>query len=149
MIANDIALCSVPMNSWNIQPHLNSSGSTAIEHGHKYGGDGHSLGACNPSGLSCVHVHRCRSDCNKLDALFGSDLTPGIRPLCPVSMVDAPVQPNVFAYRMVQDDGAAPCHKNNLTTLAICKAEIRNAAQPGDIIIGVVSSTLAKASVAP
>jgi hypothetical protein len=63
--------------------------------------------------------------------------------------VDAPVQPNVFAYRMVHDDGAAPCHENGLSTLAICKAEIRNAAQPGDIIIGVVSSTLAKASIGP
>jgi hypothetical protein len=63
--------------------------------------------------------------------------------------VDAPVQPNVFVYRMVHDDGAAPCHENGLSTLAICKAEIRKTAQPGDIIIGVVSSTLAKASVAP
>jgi hypothetical protein len=50
---------------------------------------------------------------------------------------------------MVHDDGAAPCHENGLSTLAICKAEIRKTAQPGDIIIGVVSSTLAKASVAP
>jgi hypothetical protein len=55
----------------------------------------------------------------------------------------------VFVYRMVHDDGAAPCHENDLSTLAICKADIRNAAQPGDIIIGVVSSTLAKASVVP
>jgi hypothetical protein len=63
--------------------------------------------------------------------------------------VDAPLQPKLFVYRMVHDDGAAPCHDNGLSTLAICKAEIRKTAQPGDIIIGVVSSTLAKASVAP
>ena len=62
--------------------------------------------------------------------------------------VDAPLQSRLFVYRMVHDDGAAPCHANDLSTLAICKAEIRNAAQRGDIIIGVVSSTLAKSSVA-
>ncbi len=49
---------------------------------------------------------------------------------------------------MVHDDGAAPSHENGLTTLAICKAEIRNAAQIGDIIMGVVSNRLAKASAA-
>jgi hypothetical protein len=47
---------------------------------------------------------------------------------------------------MVHDDGGAPCHDGDVSTLAICKASIRNAALPGDIIIGMVSSTLAKAS---
>eukprot|EP01043_Picozoa_sp_COSAG02_P054141 COSAG02_NODE_6083_length_3814_cov_6.730283_1_plen_757_part_00 len=61
----------------------------------------------------------------------------------------AQVLPTVFAYRMVHDDGAAPCHDGGMSTLAICKADIRNAARIGDIIVGVVSSTLAKASVAP
>eukprot|EP01043_Picozoa_sp_COSAG02_P082514 COSAG02_NODE_20718_length_818_cov_0.746871_1_plen_235_part_00 len=60
--------------------------------------------------------------------------------------VDAPLQPKLFVYRMVHDDGAAPCHENGLTTLAICKAEIRNAAQIGDVIMGIVSNRLAKAS---
>ena len=63
--------------------------------------------------------------------------------------VDDPLQSKLYVYRMVHDDGAAPCHENGLSTLAICKAEIRKNAQPGDIIIGVVSSTLAKASAAP
>ena len=61
-------------------------------------------------------------------------------------MVDAPLQSKLFVYRMVHDDGAAPCHEGGLSTLAICKPVIRNAARSGDIIIGVVSSTLANAS---
>ena len=44
---------------------------------------------------------------------------------------------------MTHDDNAAPCHQNGLTSLAICKGQIRKTAKVGDIVIGLMSQKLA------
>lgn len=48
--------------------------------------------------------------------------------------MDAPGK--IYFYKMTHDTGAAPCAKNGLLTLAICKPRIRSAAVPGDVVFG-------------
>ena len=48
----------------------------------------------------------------------------------------------MFVYYMVHDDGAAPCTQDALTTLAICKKDIRLHARSGDVIVGLMSKQL-------
>lgn len=45
-------------------------------------------------------------------------------------------EPDIFVYKMVVDNGGAPCVEGNLLSLALCKPKIRQAAQPGALIFG-------------
>jgi hypothetical protein len=47
-----------------------------------------------------------------------------------------------YIYKLVSDDGGAPCVTDELLTLAICKPAIRSTAKPGDMIIGFGSNEL-------
>ena len=42
-------------------------------------------------------------------------------------------EPNIYVYKIVADIGGAPCVKNNLLSLAICKPKIRKTAGKGSI----------------
>ena len=42
----------------------------------------------------------------------------------------------IFVYKLVVDNGGAPCVENGLISLCICKPQIRETAQEGDWIIG-------------
>jgi hypothetical protein len=44
--------------------------------------------------------------------------------------------PKIFVYKMVVDNGGAPCVTSNLLSLAICKPKIRKAAGLGALIFG-------------
>lgn len=55
----------------------------------------------------------------------------------PLSLVEK--QPKYFIYIVTADAGSAPNPFHNFCTLAICKPEIRNAAQKGDWVIGLFS----------
>jgi Nucleotide modification associated domain 2 len=46
------------------------------------------------------------------------------------------VEFDIFIYKMVADNGGAPCVFNNVLSLAICKPKIRKSAKKGDIIFG-------------
>ncbi len=48
----------------------------------------------------------------------------------------------VFIYKMTTDDGGAPCVRDNLLSLAICKPAIRSAAGRGDTILGFAANSL-------
>ena len=50
----------------------------------------------------------------------------------------------VSIYIMMHDDGAAPCHYGSISSLAICKGGIRLTAQVGDVICGVLGTTMLK-----
>jgi hypothetical protein len=45
-------------------------------------------------------------------------------------------KPNIFIYKMVADNGGAPCVFRNLLSLAICKPKIRKSAKKGALIFG-------------
>ena len=45
-------------------------------------------------------------------------------------------EPNIYVYKIVADIGGAPCVKNNLLSLAICKPKIRKTAAKGSIVFG-------------
>src|SRR5437870_5010478 len=45
-------------------------------------------------------------------------------------------KPNIYVYKMVADNGGAPCVWRNLLSLAICKPMIRRAAAKGALIFG-------------
>jgi hypothetical protein len=45
-------------------------------------------------------------------------------------------QPDIFIYKMVADNGGAPCVFRNLLSLAICKPKIRKSAEKGSLIFG-------------
>jgi hypothetical protein len=45
-------------------------------------------------------------------------------------------QPDIFIYKMVVDNGGAPCVFRNLLSLAICKPKIRKTAAKGALIFG-------------
>jgi hypothetical protein len=49
----------------------------------------------------------------------------------------------IYLYKIVTDDGYAPCVQGGLLSLAICKPMIRSAANPGDWIIAVAANGLA------
>ena len=46
------------------------------------------------------------------------------------------MNPKIYVYKMVADNGGAPCVWRGLLSLAICKPEIRKGAQNGDLIFG-------------
>jgi hypothetical protein len=43
---------------------------------------------------------------------------------------------NIYVYKMVADNGGAPCVSNGLLSLAICKPMIRKMAESGSLIFG-------------
>jgi hypothetical protein len=45
-------------------------------------------------------------------------------------------KPDIFVYKMVADNGGAPCVFRNLLSLAICKPKIRKSAEKGAFIFG-------------
>src|SRR6266699_4199623 len=45
-------------------------------------------------------------------------------------------EPDIFIYKMVADNGGAPCVVRNLLSLAICKPKIRKSAEKGSLIFG-------------
>lgn len=44
--------------------------------------------------------------------------------------------PEIYVYKMVTDNGGAPCVRRSVLTLAICKPKIRATAKEGDLIFG-------------
>ncbi|MEY9403663.1 hypothetical protein ABIF79_010038 [Bradyrhizobium japonicum] len=50
--------------------------------------------------------------------------------------------PRVYFYKLTVDSGAAPCVKNGILSLAICKPTIRATAQVGDLIFGFAANSL-------
>ncbi len=58
----------------------------------------------------------------------------------------ATAPPKIYVYRMMHYDGGAPSSDNGQHFLAICQANVRNKAQPGDILIGIIGAQLARAS---
>lgn len=45
-------------------------------------------------------------------------------------------EPDIYIYKMVADNGGAPCVFRNLLSLAICKPKIRRSAKKGALIFG-------------
>jgi hypothetical protein len=45
-------------------------------------------------------------------------------------------EPSIYVYKLVTDNGGAPCVKGKLLSLAICKPRIRKTAQEGSLIFG-------------
>ncbi len=50
--------------------------------------------------------------------------------------------PRIFVYKMTTDNGGAPCVRNGILSLAICKPKIRAAAGEEDWIIGAAGKQL-------
>lgn len=48
----------------------------------------------------------------------------------------------VYFYKLVADNGGAPCVQKGLLSLAICKPMIRTTAEPGDLIFGFAADRL-------
>lgn len=48
----------------------------------------------------------------------------------------------IYLYKMVCDNGGAPCVQHGLLSLAICKPKIRNKAKKGDLLLGFVGKTM-------
>lgn len=46
------------------------------------------------------------------------------------------MEPKIYLYKMTTDNGGAPCVKDDLLSLAICKPVIRRVAEKGSIIFG-------------
>src|SRR5262249_55834447 len=46
------------------------------------------------------------------------------------------LESDIFIYKMVADNGGAPCVFRNLLSLAICKPKIRKSAKKGSLIFG-------------
>lgn len=46
------------------------------------------------------------------------------------------MNPRTYVYKLVVDNGGAPCVTSDLLSLAICKPRIRSTAKPGDWIFG-------------
>jgi len=46
------------------------------------------------------------------------------------------LEPDIYVYKMVTDNGGAPCVVGNLLSLAICKPKIRKSAKTGALIFG-------------
>ena len=49
----------------------------------------------------------------------------------------------IYLYKIVSDDGYAPCVQDGVLSLAICKPKIRSAAKRGDWIVAVAANGLA------
>jgi hypothetical protein len=50
--------------------------------------------------------------------------------------------PRIYFYKLIVDDGGAPCVESGLLSLAICKPMIRSTAAKNDIIIGFAANSL-------
>ena len=50
--------------------------------------------------------------------------------------------PKIYFYKLIVDDGGAPCVENGLLSLSICKPMIRLTAEDGNIIIGFAANSL-------
>ena len=50
---------------------------------------------------------------------------------------------SIFIYKLTTDNGGAPCVKNGLLSLCICKPRIRQSAKKGDWIIGMGGKSVA------
>ena len=50
--------------------------------------------------------------------------------------------PRFFFYKLVVDDGGAPCVEGGLLSLAICKPMIRSSADENDLIFGFAANSL-------
>jgi Nucleotide modification associated domain 2 len=50
--------------------------------------------------------------------------------------------PRTYFYKLTCDDGGAPCVKDGLLSLAICKPKIRSRADKGDLIFGFAAKSL-------
>src|SRR5262245_54150290 len=48
----------------------------------------------------------------------------------------------IYIYKMTVDDGGAPCVRQGLLTLAICKPAIRRRAQDGDIVMAFAADDI-------
>jgi hypothetical protein len=48
----------------------------------------------------------------------------------------------VYVYKMIVDSGGAPCVKNGILSLAICKPAIRSTARRGNIVLGFAATSL-------
>jgi hypothetical protein len=48
----------------------------------------------------------------------------------------------IYFYKLTADDGGAPCVRDGLLSLAICKPMIRSTAEPGDLIFGFAANSL-------
>lgn len=49
----------------------------------------------------------------------------------------------IYYYKLTADNGGAPCIKDGLLSLAICKPMIRSSAEPGDLVFGFAANSLA------
>jgi hypothetical protein len=49
---------------------------------------------------------------------------------------------NIYFYKLTRDDGGAPCVRNGILSLAICKPFIRASAEVGDMIFGFAANLL-------
>ncbi len=49
---------------------------------------------------------------------------------------------NIYLYKLTSDDGAAPCVRDDLLSLAICKPMIRRKVKEGDVIFGFAANSL-------
>lgn len=57
--------------------------------------------------------------------------------------VQVPRMPaNYYFYRMTTDNGGAPCVKDGVWSLAICKPRIRRSANNGDVVIGFAGNSI-------
>lgn len=52
--------------------------------------------------------------------------------------------PRYFFYKLVVDDGGAPCVSGGWLSLAICKPMIRSSAEEGDLVFGFAANSLHK-----
>jgi hypothetical protein len=50
--------------------------------------------------------------------------------------------PKVYIYKMIVDDGGAPCVRDGILSLAICKPSIRSVARRGSILLGFAGNDL-------
>jgi Nucleotide modification associated domain 2 len=56
--------------------------------------------------------------------------------------ISADPRPKIYLYKLVADNGGAPCVQNGLLSLAICKPMIRETAEEGDLIFGFAGNSL-------
>lgn len=59
------------------------------------------------------------------------------------------VNRRIYLYKMICDNGGAPCIQNKLLSLAICKPQIRKQAEVGSLILGFVGKTMIRHASSP
>ena len=50
----------------------------------------------------------------------------------------------IYIYKLTSDDGGAPCVRDGILSLAICKPAIRSVAKHGSIVLGFAGNDLYK-----